>query len=153
MRIVTFKQINLYDATWTYIPADYWTAAELCLSIICACLPTIRPLWRSLVEAYKNRSRSRHTTESDNPPMSQEGAKSHRMSWNRKSVGSPPATYQPPTSPSRYVSPTRRGFERLDDHIYPLGQENDERAWAEANQRFQGTVVQRDDEIRSSNVV
>ena len=141
MRIITFNQISKYDPTWTYVASDYWTAAELCLSVICACLPTIRPLWRTIIEAYR-RSRSHATSQSDNPPMSQQGrAKSYHMS-NKGSSSSPTApepSYQPqsPSRSSRLMSPKRRGFERLDEGGPDIRTAADERAWIETNVMFQ----------------
>lgn len=32
----------------TFVPGAHWTNAEICLSFICACLPTMRPLLRRL---------------------------------------------------------------------------------------------------------
>ena len=43
-RITTFKNINSYDLTWSYIDTAYWTYSELVLSFICACIPTFRPV-------------------------------------------------------------------------------------------------------------
>ncbi|KAI9851754.1 MAG: hypothetical protein M1838_002831 [Thelocarpon superellum] len=45
-RIVAFYQIDDFDRTWTYINTAYWTISELSLGMLCACLPTMRPLFR-----------------------------------------------------------------------------------------------------------
>lgn len=116
MRLATFKHINEWDNTWTYIQSDYWIVAELCLSVICACVPTMRPLWLNVVSLYR-RSRSRGSDNlSDKPPTGQNTAKSYPF---RREISNPAAVHSP-TSPShsRTFSPTRHGFARLsDDYI------------------------------------
>ncbi|KAL6714198.1 hypothetical protein ACLMJK_008693 [Lecanora helva] len=44
IRVVAFNQVNLADVTYTLVPVTYWTTIEQSVGIICACLPTMRPL-------------------------------------------------------------------------------------------------------------
>ena len=48
MRIVSYYQIDYNDVTWSFVNNSYWTNAEVPLSVMCACLPTLRPLVRNL---------------------------------------------------------------------------------------------------------
>ncbi|KAI9851116.1 MAG: hypothetical protein M1838_004451 [Thelocarpon superellum] len=48
-RIVAFYQIDYSDRTYTYVNSAIWTVVEIPLSIICACLPTMRPLFRGML--------------------------------------------------------------------------------------------------------
>ncbi|KAI9751734.1 MAG: hypothetical protein M4579_005925 [Chaenotheca gracillima] len=45
-RIVAYLKIDYEDPTWSFVESAYWTNAEVTLSIVCACLPTMRPLVR-----------------------------------------------------------------------------------------------------------
>ena len=113
MRIVSFDQINHFDNTWSYVDADYWTAAELTLSLICACLPTIHPLWLSALNNYRNfvrslsrSSRSNNSSNvqnySDQPPNGQAPGvvMRSRTDEERKRFSN--------------LSPSREGFRRLE---------------------------------------
>lgn len=48
LRIVTFDSANITDATYTSIDSATWSSVEQSVAIICACLPTLRPLFRQL---------------------------------------------------------------------------------------------------------
>ena len=117
MRITTFDQIDPLDGDWSYVDSDYWTAAELCLSIICACLPTIRPLWtstRSFIRSRSNRSKDQTPTSqalSDKPPAGENAARSIPM--RKQTSKDAVTTMAAARSPSRYTSPTREGFEKI----------------------------------------
>ena len=52
-----FKTNNSGDATWDNAGVLLWTAVESCISVVCACIPTMAPLLK-LVQR-KNRSKSR----------------------------------------------------------------------------------------------
>lgn len=51
LRIVAFDSSNQDDPTYTTINTAMWSSVEQSLGIICACLPTLRPLFRQLYDA------------------------------------------------------------------------------------------------------
>ena len=125
IRITTFDQIDPLDGDWSYVDSDYWTAAELCLSVICACLPTIRPLWtstRSFIRSRSNRSKDQTPTSqalSDKPPNGENAARSIPM--RKQSSKDAVTTMAAARSPSRYTSPTREGFEKISEREKGFG--------------------------------
>ena len=56
VRVTSFDQVDLDDITWTFVDVATWTAIEQSVGIICACLPTTRPLLGSLLSNLKHRS-------------------------------------------------------------------------------------------------
>ncbi|KAL8938356.1 MAG: hypothetical protein Q9216_003936, partial [Gyalolechia sp. 2 TL-2023] len=46
-RLVFFYQVRTEDISYTLVPIVWWTSAELFLGILCPCLVTFRPLFRS----------------------------------------------------------------------------------------------------------
>ena len=49
VRLFTLRSaIDTVDPTWDNVPTSYWTVVELNCGILCACLPTLRPLLRKL---------------------------------------------------------------------------------------------------------
>ncbi|KAI9852942.1 MAG: hypothetical protein M1838_003736 [Thelocarpon superellum] len=52
MRIVAVYQIDYSDRTWTYTSTTNWSMVESFLSIVCACLPTMRPLFRGFFQGF-----------------------------------------------------------------------------------------------------
>lgn len=50
VRLTTLhKGIHTTDPFWDNVPAAYWSVVELNCGILCACLPTLRPLFNKLV--------------------------------------------------------------------------------------------------------
>ncbi|KAJ6067411.1 uncharacterized protein N7446_004448 [Penicillium canescens] len=49
LRIVSFDLSDVNDPTYTSIDPSTWSSVEQSLGIICACLPTLRPLIRRLL--------------------------------------------------------------------------------------------------------
>lgn len=45
-----------HDPTWDSVPATYWTVIELNCGILCACLPTLRPLLRHIFPSLAHNS-------------------------------------------------------------------------------------------------
>lgn len=45
-----------HDPTWDSVPASYWTVVELNCGILCACLPTLRPLLRRIFPSLSHSS-------------------------------------------------------------------------------------------------
>ena len=56
VRVTSFDQVNLDDITWTLVDVATWTTIEQSVGIICACLPTTRPLFGRLLSCFKHRS-------------------------------------------------------------------------------------------------
>lgn len=53
---MAFSQVNLSDPTYTFVTATISTMIEQSIGIICACLPTTRPLFGRLLHNIKNSS-------------------------------------------------------------------------------------------------
>ncbi|KAI9850261.1 MAG: hypothetical protein M1838_005944 [Thelocarpon superellum] len=47
-RIITIREFDPSDMPWTYSDHMVWTIIELSLGVVCACVPTMRPLIRGL---------------------------------------------------------------------------------------------------------
>ncbi|CAI7663307.1 unnamed protein product [Penicillium manginii] len=59
LRIVSFDFLSLEDATYVSVNPSTWSSIEQSVGVICACLPTLRPLVRSLSGCSKNISEER----------------------------------------------------------------------------------------------
>ncbi|KAI4276013.1 MAG: hypothetical protein LQ337_002788 [Flavoplaca oasis] len=73
VRVVAFDQVELEDITYTLVTASVWTATEQSLGIVCACLPTIRPLIAHFWKGVKNSNEDdafRQKTFSSSIPLS-----------------------------------------------------------------------------------
>ena len=57
MRVVAISWIDVTDITYTIVPVSIWTLIEQNLGIVCACLPTMRPLFGRLLHEIKHSSR------------------------------------------------------------------------------------------------
>ncbi len=68
VRVVGFNWIDFNDITYTIVSASIWTTIEQSLGIICACLPTTRPLFGRLLHNIK------HSTGHSSDPTPQEAA-------------------------------------------------------------------------------
>ena len=44
VRLVVFSKTNMEDVTWDSTAVTLWSAVEPCAGIVCACLPSLRPL-------------------------------------------------------------------------------------------------------------
>ena len=44
VRLIVLARLEAYDVTWNYVNAAIWSAAEPSMSVIAACLPSLRPL-------------------------------------------------------------------------------------------------------------
>ncbi|KAL9106706.1 MAG: hypothetical protein Q9227_008275 [Pyrenula ochraceoflavens] len=83
IRTVSLVQINFKDATYSFIPGDGWTIAEVNLSIICASLPTLPAIFRYWHHRYR-------TISVPSPPGTRfSGGKSGKLSrkrlwWSRR---------------------------------------------------------------------
>ena len=75
VRIVAFSQFDPKDSTYTSVKAAVWTIVEQAVGVICACLPTTRPLFGHLLHSIKNISS--HGTNSGQATHSREIPLSH----------------------------------------------------------------------------
>lgn len=79
IRIVAFEGSNPNDMTWSTVETSMWSSIEQALSIICACLPTLRPLFQRLYGSHVGNSNqpnnyvadSRTKTQTNNINLSQ----------------------------------------------------------------------------------
>lgn len=62
LRIVSFDFTTLEDVTYVSVKPAVWSSVEQSVGIICACLPTLRPLVRTLYGSSKNSSGERCST-------------------------------------------------------------------------------------------
>lgn len=44
IRLVVLSRLTDFDVTWNYVDAAIWSAAEPCMGVIAACMPSLRPL-------------------------------------------------------------------------------------------------------------
>ncbi len=49
IRLIVLSRLTYFDVTWNYIDAAIWSAAEPCMGVIAACMPSLRPLIAVLV--------------------------------------------------------------------------------------------------------
>lgn len=56
IRVTKFEQLNIEDITYTNVSIGIWTVTEQSLGIICACLPTLRPLFGRIFFGGTNNS-------------------------------------------------------------------------------------------------
>ena len=52
VRVIVLARINEADITWNYINAGIWSAVEPSVAVMCACLPSLRPLFSVLYETF-----------------------------------------------------------------------------------------------------
>jgi len=52
LRIYFMLTMNLMDMTWTYVGVGLWTAVEIDVAVISACLPTLRPVLGYLIPSF-----------------------------------------------------------------------------------------------------
>ena len=62
IRVTALNKVNFNDETYTIVSASLWTIVEQSVGIICACLPTLRPLFSK----FKKSSRA-HALPDYNP--------------------------------------------------------------------------------------
>ena len=86
VRVTAFSEVNINDITYTIVTASIFTTVEQSMGIICACLPTLRPLIGRLREMSKHSSD--RTPRSDIPKnsMALKPLKS-RTAFNHANVG------------------------------------------------------------------
>lgn len=44
VRLVELTSLDVSDVTWNYLPPIIWSSVEICVGMICACLPVMAPL-------------------------------------------------------------------------------------------------------------
>ena len=50
IRLSTINRLSLTDQSWSYVPAAIWTSVECSVAVISACLPTMKPLFRTIFD-------------------------------------------------------------------------------------------------------
>ena len=98
VRIVAFNQVDLNDLTYTLVTPAIWTIVEQAVGVICACLPTTRPLFGRLLHRIKNISS--HGTDSRQPAHSR---------------AIPPSHYRSRPTVDVSIDTTKDGFARLNE--------------------------------------
>ncbi|KAG8163339.1 hypothetical protein KVR01_006636 [Diaporthe batatas] len=107
------------DFTWDNVPTSGWSVSELCSGIICACLPTLRPLMSKIkpqwMVSYASRSRR---TKQEYGDRNHYGANSGKIKAMSSSTGNSRSTRES-KDPSLFVSSKELGssnYTRLGDN-------------------------------------
>lgn len=79
IRVVVLSRLTNFDVTWNYVDAAIWSAAEPCMGVVAACLPSLRPLLAVVIRGTHRgptiHSKSAQKTISTN---------SSRIMWSRR---------------------------------------------------------------------
>jgi len=78
IRISALHNVQNIDATYQTIPALHWSVVEVGIGIICACVPTLKPLFRTLLHV--------RTTSAKSPAASAQKVSGHPASNRAKVV-------------------------------------------------------------------
>ncbi|KAL8994250.1 MAG: hypothetical protein Q9169_005719 [Polycauliona sp. 2 TL-2023] len=54
--VVVLAQLEASDVTWNFINAGIWSALEPSIAVICACIPSLRPLFTLASRSLRNSS-------------------------------------------------------------------------------------------------
>ncbi|KAL8921475.1 MAG: hypothetical protein Q9172_003980 [Xanthocarpia lactea] len=54
--VVVLAQLEASDVTWNFINAGIWSALEPSMAVICACIPSLRPLFSLAARSLRNSS-------------------------------------------------------------------------------------------------
>ncbi|KAF6828749.1 hypothetical protein CPLU01_08300 [Colletotrichum plurivorum] len=65
VRMTTLSKVFTRDVTWDVIPALIWSEVELCCAVVCACIPTLRPLLRVIRKGSGKQSQWEQHTSSE----------------------------------------------------------------------------------------
>ncbi|KAL8677575.1 MAG: hypothetical protein Q9186_006009 [Xanthomendoza sp. 1 TL-2023] len=78
--VVVIVRLQAVDATWNFINVSIWSALEPSMAVICACIPSIRPLFSVAARSLRNvnSSMSRNKLSTNN---------SKRRTWPNSSRG------------------------------------------------------------------
>lgn len=100
IRVIAFNVVSFTDITYTIVQPSIWTTIEQSTGIICACLPTLRPLFGRLL----NSAHSRHGPSKRSNPSSSghTSEQSHRGGGKPKKNATMLSTlsHPPPNDPS-----------------------------------------------------
>ncbi|KAL8679707.1 MAG: hypothetical protein Q9186_004025 [Xanthomendoza sp. 1 TL-2023] len=100
-RTTIIGKLSLADASWSDIDPCVWSAVEVCVGIVSACLPTLRPLWTAV-----SRPQTIFSTLKRKAYVSRPG-----FSEGRK-------TRDAPTDPEWSMNPTKNGRESYSVQIF-----------------------------------
>ncbi|ROV94600.1 hypothetical protein VPNG_09203 [Cytospora leucostoma] len=59
IRLTYLSNVGLSDATWNDAFTALWSVVETCIAIVCACLPTLRPLFDGVFSALSSAKHAR----------------------------------------------------------------------------------------------
>lgn len=80
VRVVTITRVDFVDFTYSEVPALQWLLVEPAVAILCASLPTIRPLVETVFsEAFFSRLRSLTRRSRSSQPELEEGIDKHQV--------------------------------------------------------------------------
>lgn len=52
--VVVLSRVQLPDFTWNYVNAGTWSELEPCMAVVCACIPSLRPLYTTITQGIFN---------------------------------------------------------------------------------------------------
>ncbi|KAL9630232.1 MAG: hypothetical protein Q9164_006526, partial [Protoblastenia rupestris] len=61
IRLTTIDELTLTDPTYTDVPSAIWTPVECSVAVISACLPVMKPLFRTFLDRTPAQSAENHT--------------------------------------------------------------------------------------------
>ena len=107
MRVLAYKPHQLNDSTYSGVESMTWSIVEQGIGIVCACLPTLRPLL-----GFMNSNRSKNNTNNS----SSIGMDNYRSGTVRSEAGAGGKSAWKP----EYDSESTVGFARLQDDEHAL---------------------------------
>jgi hypothetical protein len=130
VRLFTLRSaINTTDPTWDNVPTSYWTIIELNSGILCASLPTLRPLIRKVVPGLHDHSEDPYKQSSalsagnhyplrgvgPRPSGSQEGLKENAVYYQANEYANHPGRTSKLTTAIHGGRPGPKGASATDD--------------------------------------
>lgn len=79
VRIVVISHLKIFDVTWNYVESGIWSAAEPCMGVVAACIPSLRPLLSLII-----RGTYRGPTMYSKSAQNTTSTSSSRMVWSRR---------------------------------------------------------------------
>lgn len=108
LRVLAYHPTQLADSTYSGVGSMTWSIVEQGIGVVCACLPTLRPLMESM-----SPRRSKENTKNN----SNIGMDTFRGNTIRSDVGN---SGRSAWKPAAYDSESTVGFARLQDDEQPL---------------------------------
>lgn len=123
-RCIVVHQISYTDPTYSDVRVDIWTIVELCIGILSACLPTMRPLFnrRKLASKFSLGSGPGRSQEKSSKRMRSEQGLTRFQSNQLPTIPDTPDTPDTPTFPSQskefaHIGVLQTNEEKPEEHV------------------------------------